>query len=382
MEATKKQITEYVKKTLELYDLNYTAYFHDYDDNNQCVSAPIFGKNSIESKIDELVELLGLTKEEILNLDKEANHKWYNKYCFFTLYKRFEASYARTFYGPAFAEEYLLSRIFGEDAIKISEKYNENNIKERTISLLKEINTVLPGSYHEGAKMNNFKWDTNQFCSFPHVHEMIDSLLEMINRAKELFFKAKEISLNDEEINEYNFLVTVLGIHDIASNHFLYYKNVVALREVYKEEGCTDFYDFVKYARLKNLAPWRSREFALDKEKVQKFFNEYPQCFADMQRFAKTISRISCFFVWSDAPFTQDNEEIAELRDEPYQEPTVIYVDKTDDELGNDKKYAEKLLELVGPLQYGGIRPTTNKRGFNINRASSHIIALGRKNND
>ena len=86
--------------------------------------------------------------------------------------------------------------------------------------------------------------------------------------------------------------------------------------------------------------------------------------------------------MWSDAPFIQDNEEIAELRDEPHQESTVIYVDKTDDELGNDKKYAEKLLELVGPLQYGGIRPTTNKRGFNVNRASSHIIALGRKNHD
>ena len=68
MEATKKQITEYVKKTLELYDLNYIAYFHDYDDNDQCVPSPIFGQNSIDAKIDELVELLGLTKEEILNM--------------------------------------------------------------------------------------------------------------------------------------------------------------------------------------------------------------------------------------------------------------------------------------------------------------------------
>ena len=92
MIKTKKQITEYIKKFCKTYSLDYTDFFYQYDKEDEyCLnrkSAPIFGEDSIESKLPQLSELFGLTYDEITSCSEEGLNKWKNKYSFFYYYEK------------------------------------------------------------------------------------------------------------------------------------------------------------------------------------------------------------------------------------------------------------------------------------------------------
>lgn len=364
MVKTKNEITRYVKTFCKKYSLSYSDFFYEYDELDMPQAAPVFGKESIESKLPVISEYFGLTDEEILTTSEEGLNKWYKKYSFFYHLPRFIAAYQMSYLGDdeEVAKARLINAIFGENSCKYPARYHTEDIQKRLIEKLKELDTVLPGTYHENAEMREFDVDTEQFCSYPQIGEMIYSLLQMIYRAKELFFKAKDRDLAENEVLEYNFLVSVLGIKDAVSNKYLYYKNVVALRTVYKEEGYKDFYSYVRLMNYKDLYPWRAKEFLDDKALMQAYLNEYAEEYWKWKEESKKIAKIVCSFVWSDETsvvkeldFGIKIPELDNYPDEDVLERTTVYLDKTTEEIRSDKEAQEKLLACFGCKGIGGL---------------------------
>jgi len=399
MAKSKKQITEYIKKYCKLYSLDYVEFFYDYEGEDMYtetrVAAPIFGKDSIESKLPVISKYFGLSYDDILNTTEEGMNKWYNKYKFFYHYPRFMGAYGRTFYkDEGFAENLLMTAIFGEKAVPFQppKRYNKQEIEARLVKTLLEIDKIIPGTYHHNATIEKFSYNTENFSSYPQVAEMVWSLLDMIAKVKELFFKGLKKDLSEEEILEYNFLVTVLGVQDVYKTDNLYYKNLIALREVYASEGYTEFYSYIKFTKLKGLYPWRCRECAEDKALVQAYINEYPEKLKELRDYAKKVLKIQCKFAWSDAEYIKEPEYIVNDRmfddapDFKVQEPTYVYIDKTKDEIKDDAEYAERLIRCVGCESQGGIKLprrelplkfwTKEIREGDFSRAEMHITAL------
>lgn len=363
MVKTKNEITRYVKTFCKKYSLSYSDFFYEYDEFDMPQAAPVFGKESIETKLPVISEYFGLTDEEILTTSEEGLNKWYKKYSFFYHLPKFTAAYKISYLGndEDVAVSHLLNAIWGEHSCKYPARYNKSDIKERVVAKLKELDAIMPGTYHDNAEMLHFTVETEQFCSYPQVGEMIYSLLQMIYRAKELFFKAKDRDLTENETFEYNFLVSVLGIKDVASNKYLYYRNVVALRNVYIEEGYKDFYSYVRLMNYKELNPWRAKEFLDDKSLMQAYLNEYAEEYWTWKEQSKKIAKFVCSFVWSDAPIMREPDfgiSIPELDDDSNDgipEMTTIYLDKTNEEMRSDKELAEKLLACFGCKSNGGL---------------------------
>lgn len=363
MVKTKQEITQYVKRFCKKYSLSYSDFFYEYDEFDMRQAAPVFGKESIESKLPVISEYFGLTDEEILTTSEEGLDKWYKKYSFFYHLPKFTAAYKMSRLGndEDVAMAHLLNAIWGEHSCKYPTRYNKSDIKERVVAKLKELDTIMPGTYHDNAEMLDFTVETENFCSYPQIGEMIYSLLQMIYRAKELFFKAKDRDLTENETFEYNFLVSVLGIKDVASNKYLYYRNVVALRNVYIEEGYKDFYSYVRLMNYKELNPWRAKEFLDDKSLMQAYLNEYAEEYWTWKEQSKKIAKFVCSFVWSDAPIMREPDfgiSIPELDDDSNDgipEMTTIYLDKTNEEMRSDKELAEKLLACFGCKSNGGL---------------------------
>lgn len=363
MVKTKKEITQYVKKFCKKYSLSYSDFFYKYDEYDMPQAAPVFGKESIESKLPVISEYFGLSNEEILSTSEEGLNKWYKKYSFFYHLPRFIAAYQASYLGDGedVAMARLVNAIWGEGSCKYPTRYNMDDIRERVVVKLKELDAIMPGTYHKNADMLHFTAKTEQFCSYPQIGEMIYSLLQMIYTAKELFFKAKDRDLSENEKLEYNFLVSVLGIRDAVSLKLLYYKNVVALRNVYAEEGYKDFYSYVRLMNYKELNPWRAKEFLSDKALMQAYLNEYAEEYWKWKEQSKKIAKIVCSFFWSDAPIMREPDwviSIPELDDDSNDgipEMTTIYLDKTDEEMRSDKELAEKLLACFSCKANGGL---------------------------
>ena len=69
-----KTITEFVKNVCFHYSICYSAYFCDYDENDQHVPAPIFEDDFVTpGKLNYLSKLLGMSTEDIANADNKAS---------------------------------------------------------------------------------------------------------------------------------------------------------------------------------------------------------------------------------------------------------------------------------------------------------------------
>lgn len=371
-----ERITEFVSDLFELYHMNTYGFFEDYDEETEeTVEVPLFRYGEIDDEtIYKLCVNFGLTKEEILSLDEDAAKKYWNKYPFFRLYRDFMSSWAwqsRFKSERPSPEELLLRKLFEtEDELAVEERYDYPAVKERMIQKLKEIDVVMPGTYHTDADITKLSINTEVFISFPQCQEMLRSFIDMVNRVKELFFKALTTDLTAEEANEYNFLASWLWMCDVATpSTTLTYDNVLIYREVFVKEGYTDLFSYAKFKRFIGTAPWRCKEFFDDMELAQEIVNIYPQAKAEMRQFAMDVTKFSCEFVWSDAkPIMYSPEEEAELsainamfgeEDIPLEqrakERTHIYVEKTSEEMFDWEDCARKLRDAASPPSKGGL---------------------------
>ena len=85
----------------------------------------------------------------------------------------------------------------------------------------------------------------------------------------------------------------------------------------------------------------------------------------DMREFAMAVSKFQFRFKWSNAmPAQPETVELpglgmtVEVGPDPFNPPdeTVIFVPKTDEELGTDKEYVERLKAVSSSTSIGGLR--------------------------
>ena len=348
-----EHIEKFIREWLETFGLNYDDYFFEYDEDDEKVAIPLgFDPDWDNRIIHQSAEMLGVQPADIQMMNDNGVGSWVKKY-------------------PFFFDRVALDRAF---RLNFKDKnYKLADIKNRLDLLLREYNEAAPGTYHEGATMEHLSVRVDSFVHYDRAREMIIGFVDMVNRARELFFDACCRDLTSDEICEYNILVTGLGIRDRfspSSSGLLYYSNLRKCREVFRKEAMDDFFDYVILERRKTFAPWRCAEFVENRDLVQMYLDIVPDAKKDMREYAMGIANFRCVFAWSDAePYNYASNP----DDDSYQElgrmlrayriqsafsgltPTVVYVPKTQSELGHDAGYAAQLKVLAGPAPKGGI---------------------------
>lgn len=386
-----QKIAQFIMICFDELCLNYNEYFSYIGTDGERHKIPLCVDGKLDKEAVKVASrILGISEKDLMTCNYDAVAKWIDKYKYFSYYRLFERAYDRTIYSNRYDEIKLQEAIFG---VKLPKpvRYDLRQVQQRLIEKLKELDASLPGTYHEGAEIKDLKIGLCNFCHFPKMTEFIESYLEMIERAGELFFKALNEDLCEEEINEYNVIVSAIGIKDFVypMKGNLYYDNILKCREIYKQENLPNFYDYITFSPTRSVVPWRCAEFVENKELVQRYINYHPNDKRLMRDFAMQTLQFKCDFVWSDAkPVRLDDEddlfgddEYEEIFGEPIPaqkaalERTVVYVPKTPEELGDNEKYANALAELCGSEKMGGIvlPPYRNKVEGDVKRIMSRI---------
>lgn len=373
-----QELTKYIKNTFDLYDIDKSGFFFEYDENlHETVDIPLFPNDQIdEDVLNRVCVSLGLTRQEVLSMDAATARKYWNKYPFICLYRDYLSCWEwySQYKSMKPSELELIQKIIfsKEDNIfdSYDKRYDYQDIRQRMIEQLHIIDAVMPGTYHEGAEITNLCIHTETFFSFPECSRMIQSFLQMVERLKELFFRAIHAELPDDDIREMNFLASYLYATDAVMPSVVMTYDVARLyRNVYLEENSRDFFSYVKIGRFIKTEPWRCKEFFENMNAVQDFVNVFPQAKTMMREFAMSSTKFYCSFVWSDAKpivFSPEDElELSEISrsfgekeptwEERAKEPTAIYVNKTVDELGSGAQYAQRLQDAAAPERKGGL---------------------------
>lgn len=359
-----KTITEFVQNVFFHYSLCYSAYFFDYNENDELVPAPIFEDDIVTpGKLNYLSKLLGMSPEDIANANNEAAMRIFNKYPFFKLLIAYEERKHLSQYTmdseniPVF-EQRLLYRILGDEGLV--RKYSDDDVLQRLQLQLKEYDAVVPGTYHPNGEITRFMHEEATLINFPECEQLLTSFFEVYNRMEMLFFKALKSDLAEEEINEYNLFVTYFRANEWASpNIKLHYDILCKYRRVYIEEGYTKLSSYLKINRFTtDFEPWRCKQFAYNMELAQRYQNLYPVTKDRIKDLCMHIKYISCAFKWSDAPYIEYEDDMwapEEFRIGKYQEWTHVYIPKTEAELGNDAESAALMSKLASPVSKGGL---------------------------
>ena len=401
---TKEQVTKYFKDYFDRYELNDYDFFVTMEYNSkeyrdELVEISLFPFDEMdEETLSRISVHTGLSIEEILNCDEKAAARYIEKYPFIRL---FHAYKGRCRWYSQYKTEFttvmdlLKNAVFNENpGYPVEIRYDHIDINARLVSKLKEIDAVMPGTYHKDAEITQLMFRTEFFITFPACGAMLQSFIEMVDRLKELFFRALKTNISQDEINEINFLANVLDATDATIPKLITYDNICKYKKAYIEENLTDFFSYVKVRALVDASPWRCKEFFDDMSLVREFINISPQAKGRMREFATEVSKLECDFVWSDArPVVFSPEEENELagidfmlgrEPIPYEkrakEHTRIYIEKTSQEMSDWEKYAKRILDASASVAKGGLKlpkreVDLNDQIYNIDRIKRRVAA-------
>lgn len=377
-----QRIEAYIKECFETNSINIKEFFSNICDGeaNDICWTDNKGKINI-NVVSYASELLGISVDDILTRSDEARAKWGRKYPFVWKKRAFDHAYKKTFYGKGFDTMRLFEAIFDT---KLEEpyptRYDYQDVTRRLIEQLKEIDKSLPGTYHKGADLTNLVIDTENFCDFSDIEEMTLSFIEMIQNAKKLFVKAIHQDLDANEIMEYNFLTSVLGVRDrYYVRGYLRYNELVAARELYSEVNEDNFEEYIIFRKADTFRPWCCVGFIENRELVEKFLAAVPSAKGLMRQFADSVSQFYCSFIWSDAAPVEPDEVELEYGinyddEEAPRQHTSLYVPKTPEELNGADAISEKLRSYCRPAKLGGISVKVTKNS--AERSLKHITTL------
>lgn len=371
-----EKIVTFIREWFDELSINYRQYFYynPYDpDEDEFFDAEwveiqwIKKDGTLDMKaVSYASEVLGISVKDILQTNEEAGMKWLRKYPYLTYVRPFEVAYENTFYGKGVEARRLIEALFGKQPdLKYPPRYDYRDVTRRLYDQLKEFDKVLPGTVHPNANITRLLISTENFCRFEHIREMTKSFITMIKRATELFLKALQTELPTEEINEYNLLVSVLGLQDRwLGRKYLYYSTLQKGRKVYQNIDHQDLNRYLAFGRAREFRPWRCADFVDDESLVKEYLAVMPESKGEMRKFAMLASRFLCSFMWSDEEPRWNPEE--EKDRDSFWEPktpgslpkayTEIYVEKTPEELGSNDVTAKKLLRYCKPAKQGGIK--------------------------
>jgi len=369
-----KDIAAFVKKALTTFSISGNGYFYTIDSRTgRKIPQELFFCDVVtDSVLDRLSVDLGISKQDILEMNEEPLKAYYAKYPFFRLYRNYISEWERQreFSDDLSAEEHLVAAIFGEKSqLKIEKRYDFDSVKKRLVKLLKEMDKLMPGTYHEGATINDLTIETECMISYPQITELMRSFLQMLEDVKNLFFKGIREDLSEDEINLFNFLCSVLVIKDIVVPSVnMNYSNLKKYSSVYADEGFSDFFSYVRVRMFVDTEPWRCKEFFDDENLVQQFVTCFPYVKHKLREFGMEVSKFACRFHWSDAKQIELDEEDEEcyealdmdINDRPL-EWSRVYIPKTEAELFDWASYIRRLSKAASPEKKGGLVAPRNE---------------------
>ena len=372
--ADAKKIERFIKECFSEFGLDLEEYFfHDFDDGKWAEMPWADEDGNLRPYLVPFTsEVLGICEKDILECKDNVIMERIRQYPYFAYLQPFTVAYERTYFnGDSYDKRRLYKIIFDRQIdTPCPTRFDYSDITHRLINQLKDLDKSLPGTYHEGAQITGLQISTENFCHFKEIKKMTNSFISMVNRAIYLFLKAVKEDLNDEEIREYNFLVSVLGLRDRHfTRGYLYYSGLIKARELYASLNDYNFRNSIVFRRGMNFKPWRCAEFIDDKDLVKRYLAAMPEAKGTMREFSISVTQFECFFTWSDAqPIQFSPEEEVKmayidgwLGEEPLpleeraKEPTIMYVPKTDEELSGDDATAKMLMSYCRPSRLGGL---------------------------
>lgn len=384
-----ERIEKYIKECFAENSLEYSRYFSFYDDEeDELIEVSLIQEDGkINPKaVSRAAEILGMDEKDILDTDEEKIMGWWQKYYYLQNIHFYESACETAKYGKGYHEQKLLEAIF-DSKIKgpYPPKYNYINVKERLIALLKEYDKVRPGTYHADAQIENLTFSTSTFCHYKDIEKLLNSYLEMAEKMFELFIAGVHEDLNNEEIKEYNFLVSLFGLRDrFYYDADLHYRNLVNCRAMYQNASREDIYDYIAVDRTYEFVPWMCAEFIGDKELVKKYLDVFPHTKQQMREFAMDASKFACTFRWSDDDIKPlPDDYLDDFSDDEISLPHCVYVAKTVEEMNGDDETAEVLIGYCRPEKLGGLKVCFPKQYDSLERIKRVTALVGKikKNN-
>lgn len=373
-----KEVETFVHQCFDMYGLDFKSFFSDFvgeeeeDENGiptegELVALPIAVGTEIDMELLAASALaLGISVDALLNMDPQAVRVWREKYPYFELRHQFESAREHSLNFTITQEEMLRWAIFGGEELPGEYKrYHNCRIKERLLDLLKSYDSVMPGCYHKNADIAKLTVRTNNFTRFEKIKDLTESYLSMVDRAKELFYKLWDKELSEQEICEYNFLVSVLGMRDIAyGKQPIYYDTARKFVPVYKQEEFKEYSSYIVYRRADMPALWACKEFYDYPELIERVIREFPKVKAEIGKMAMWSQNYVCSFVWTDEPCPTvevgyEEYLLGVLREFGDEEPSQyhhVYVPKSEEEIGDDAKYIDNCKRLAAPTSKGGLK--------------------------
>lgn len=384
---TKKQIISYVKQYAGSYDIELDSLLPESDDEKVSIEEYLFYSNQKvnQCNLEALGMKLGLTPNEILECDEKATTKYKSKYKFFDLKFDFEIAERISKVAPGNAENLLINAIFNTNKPVVMRGTPKDVVKKRLLEKLKDRAKYFPSEYHENAEIINLSVFSDTVIDYPDVEELIKAFLFMVDNAKESFFRIVSKKALNEEIREYNFLVTVLGLTDFALHKQKMYSNWIdEIRDIIIKEDFRKFCNYVRVDKYTDFRPWRCRTFVDNKELADKYIEVFCRNKIELIRYIKTVESFLCTFNWSDDPKNpydeMSDEEWLDMiekeenncsLDEPIENflkieklsecaPREVYVPKTECEIGADKEFIDKLKRFAEAPQRKTISPNAH----------------------
>ena len=392
-----KETVDAIKGLLVLRGFDKDYRFYQEDQEMRRYPAPwVIGDKLNMELVEYAADILGVTTNELLNMEGGTMERWSKKYPLVKYWEGMIRSADESYLVDTSPEKRLLSAIYsaGEGGIYVT-RYSLDDLKRRAMKVLAEQEDKTPGTIHPGEAIENFHASTVYICHYPQITEMLDSFFAMVERGSELFLKALRQDLDEEEICEYNLIVSYTGIRDKHFNlHGLYYRYLVKFRPLYQEEERADFFVFVMLSKDIPFKPWKFAEVISDRIRMDRYLSYVPNAKMLMGIFAIEGLRYECSFTWSDAEqlaeeeryaFGQLHTSIWARLDKDYagKRPTVVYVPKRERELGEDGPYFETMRTLAEFQKEGSLvfPAHSENEKTDVKKMINRVkIILGRKN--
>ena len=354
--GTINNIQKFIENVMDRYSIPYDVFFTEYNSDDRLVKRKVFPQGKIDDyNLNRVCRILGLDQDVIRTADTEKANVWFHKYPYFRLMLQYRITNHYADYGISPAEGRVLTAIFGT---KLCKKYSDEDIKQRLLQTLKQYDSVIPHLYHSDATIDRFMHAEQDFVQFDQVELLVQGFVQLVERHKELFFKVWHLEMSQEEINEYNFLTTVLDAQDVAkAGGLLYHHKVLEMLPIFKKEGFEKYESYVRIHK-KDFEPWKCPRFADNFSLAQQYANIFPKAKENIREFCMQIRNIHCGYTWSDDEYVVDEDDAwtpEEFRTGPYRPLKFIYVPKTEAELGDDLIFAEKLSRLAAPPSQNGL---------------------------
>lgn len=177
------------------------------------------------------------------------------------------------------------------------------------------------------------------YFHFDKMPMLIAAIEDLIRRAQELFEAILLDANGDTYANvekEYNFLVSQLGLYDkyCSSQRYLYSDSLHYMHSIYTKLP-QPFKTEVEIGIATELKPWACVEFIQNKLLVEKFATMIPNCVRELKQYP----------AWS-----LKNQVIVRCKVEDEIIPQIVRLDKSENELLEDRKYAMDLIEVSSKL--------------------------------